>query len=162
MKTRDSLFLYLSLQHAHCLVIKPFVQISSICLCTTRELKRRGVTSSRKLNLLDPCHTVPCRYHCWGMPGHGLGHLLQSIRKYNAESPKQGRKRLNSIVKRINFSYLPHIYDFIYGLWPPTPSLAFIGQHEFSPLFIWAIHNFKFFRSHVHFGKQLAVQVPTY
>ena len=40
----------------------------------------------------------------------GLGHLLQYMRKYNAERLKQGRKRLNSIVKTIHFSYLPIIY----------------------------------------------------
>ena len=28
----------------------------------------------------------------------------------NAESPKQGRKRLNSIVKTIHYSYIPIIY----------------------------------------------------
>ena len=32
------------------------------------------------------------------------------MREYNAESSKQGRKRFNSIVKTINFSYLTIIY----------------------------------------------------
>ena len=32
------------------------------------------------------------------------------MREYNAESPKQGRKRFNSIVKTMCFSYLPVIY----------------------------------------------------
>ena len=41
---------------------------------------------------------------CW------LGHLLQYMRKYNAQSPKQGRKRFNSMVKTIYFSYLSIIY----------------------------------------------------
>ena len=39
------------------------------------------------------------------------------MRKYNAESTKQGRKRFNSIVKTINFYYLPIIY-----LWLPAIS----------------------------------------
>ena len=39
-----------------------------------------------------------------------MGHLLQFMRKYNAESKKQGRKRFNSIVKTIHFSYHPIIY----------------------------------------------------
>ena len=77
---------------------------------TTREVKGRGVTSSHKLNLTDPCRIVPCRYHCWGMPGQRLGHLLQYMRKYNAESPKQGNKRFNYIVKTINIANLGMIY----------------------------------------------------
>ena len=40
----------------------------------------------------------------------GLGHLLQYMREYNAESPKQGRKRFNSIVKTIGFDHLVIIY----------------------------------------------------
>ena len=32
------------------------------------------------------------------------------MREHNAKSPKHDRKRFNSIVKRINFSYLPIIY----------------------------------------------------
>ena len=44
------------------------------------------------------------------MPGRGAGHLLQYMREYNAESPKQGRKRFNYIVKKIYISYLPIIY----------------------------------------------------
>ena len=42
-------------------------------------------------------------------PG-GLGHLLQYMRKYNAESTKQGSKRFNSIVKTINIANLGIIY----------------------------------------------------
>ena len=39
-----------------------------------------------------------------------LGHLMQYMHQYNAESPKQGRKRFNYIVKTIYFSYLPITY----------------------------------------------------
>ena len=45
-----------------------------------------------------------------GCQAGGLGHLLQYMREYNAESLIQGSKRLNSIVKTIYFSYLPIIY----------------------------------------------------
>ena len=45
-----------------------------------------------------------------GCQAGGLGHLLQCMRKYNAESPKQGRKRFNSIVKTIGFDHLVIIY----------------------------------------------------
>ena len=45
-----------------------------------------------------------------GCQAGGLGHLLQYRREYNSKSPKQGRKRFNSIVKTIHFSYLPIIY----------------------------------------------------
>ena len=55
-----------------------------------------------------------------GSQAGGLGHLLQYMREYNAESSIQGRKRFNSIVKTIHFSYLPIIY-----LWAtPTPSIC--------------------------------------
>ena len=50
-----------------------------------------------------------------GCQAGGLGHLLQYMRKYNAESPKQGRKRFNSIAKTINFSYPPIIYLCLTG-----------------------------------------------
>ena len=36
--------------------------------------------------------------------------LLQHMHKYNAKSPKQDRKRFNSIVKTIHIFYLPIIY----------------------------------------------------
>ena len=45
-----------------------------------------------------------------GCQAGGLGHLLQYMREYNAESPKQGMKEFNSIAKTIYFSYLPIIY----------------------------------------------------
>ena len=44
-----------------------------------------------------------------------LGHLLQYMREYNAESPKQGRKRFNSIVKTIGFDHLVIIYLWFTG-----------------------------------------------
>ena len=58
-----------------------------------------------------------------GCQAGGLGHRLQYMREYNAESKKQGRKRFNSIVKTIHFSYLPIIYlcsngsDVRVGFW---------------------------------------------
>ena len=39
-----------------------------------------------------------------------LGHLLQIMREYNAESQKQGRKSFNFIVKTIGFDHLVIIY----------------------------------------------------
>ena len=40
------------------------------------------------------------------------------MREYNAESPKQGRKRFNSVVKTIGFGHLVIIYLwFIYILY---------------------------------------------
>ena len=63
-----------------------------------------------KLNLIDPCCTVRDSKMVEGCQAGGLGHQFLYLREYNAESPKQGRKRFNSIVKMINFSYLPIIY----------------------------------------------------
>ena len=45
----------------------------------------------------------------------GLGHLLQYMREYNAESPKQGRKRVNSNVKTIDFDHFVIIYLWWWG-----------------------------------------------
>ena len=45
-----------------------------------------------------------------GCQAGGLGHLLQYVRKYNAKSPKQDKKRLNSNVKTIGFDHLVIIY----------------------------------------------------
>ena len=42
-----------------------------------------------------------------------MGHssvLSLCVREYNAESPKQGRKRFNSVVKTIGFGHLVIIY----------------------------------------------------
>ena len=50
-----------------------------------------------------------------------LGHLSQHRREYNAESPKQGRKRFNSIVKTIGFDHL-----VIISLWLKS-SIGFLG-----------------------------------
>ena len=46
------------------------------------------------------------------MPGRRAGSpvVVLYILEYNAESPKQGRKTFNSIVKTIHFSNLPIIY----------------------------------------------------
>ena len=72
-----------------------------------------------KLNLIDPCHTVHASTRVEGCQAGGLGHLLLYMREYDAESPKQGKKRFNSIVKTINFSYLAIIYLCI-GLLDPA------------------------------------------
>ena len=53
-----------------------------------------------KLNLIDPCHTVRAST-VEGRQAGGLGHPFQYMRKYNAESPKQGRKMFNYIVKTV-------------------------------------------------------------
>ena len=50
-----------------------------------------------------------------GCQASRLGHLLQYMHVYKAESPKQGRKRFNSIVKRIGFDHLVIIY--LWSLW---------------------------------------------
>ena len=57
---------------------------------------------------------VPFRYHCWGMPGGQAGSLFAVYAQVQCQEPK--RKRFNSIVKTINFSYLPFlfIYDIQY------------------------------------------------
>ena len=60
--------------------------------------------------LLTPAINCRAGTTVGGSQASGLGHLLQYMRKYNAKSPKQGRKGFNSIVKTINFSYLPIIY----------------------------------------------------
>ena len=100
--------------------ILPMVCLQPVALqhreSTTRELKGRGVTSSLKLNLTDPCRIVPCRYHYWGMPGQRAGSpfAVLYMREYNTESPKQGRKRFNSTVlwRQLTFPiFLLFIYD---------------------------------------------------
>ena len=45
-----------------------------------------------------------------GCQAGGLGHLMQYMREYSAESPKKDRKRFNSIVKTIGFGHLIIIY----------------------------------------------------
>ena len=76
---------------------------------TTREVKGRGRHFFTQIepNWRRAGTTVG------GCQAGGLGPLLQYMCEYNAGSQKQGRKRFNSIVKTISFSYLPIIY-----LWP--------------------------------------------
>ena len=62
-----------------------------------------------KLNLIDPCRTVRANTTVEGCQAGRLGHQFQYMRECNAESPKQGRKRFNSLVKTIN------IADLAYG-----------------------------------------------
>ena len=71
------------------------------------------------MNLIDPCRTVRASTTVEGCQAGGLGHQFQYMREYNAESPKQGRKRFNSIVKTINIAYLGIIYlccTYIYAI----------------------------------------------
>ena len=63
-----------------------------------------------KLNLIDPCRTVRASTTVEGCQASGLGHQFQYMREYNAESPKQGRKMFNYIVKTINIADLGIIY----------------------------------------------------
>ena len=67
-----------------------------------------------KLNLIDPCRTVRATVPVWqlrdAMPA-GWVTQFQCMREYNAESPKQGKKRFNSFVKTTNIAYLGIIYD---------------------------------------------------
>ena len=51
-----------------------------------------------KLNLIDPCHTVRDSTTVEGCQAGGLGHQFLYMPEYNAESPKQDKKRFNSIV----------------------------------------------------------------
>ena len=63
-----------------------------------------------KLNLIDPCRTVRASTTVEGCQAGGLGHQFQYMREYNAKSPKQGRKRFNSIVKTIDIADLGIVY----------------------------------------------------
>ena len=52
-----------------------------------------------------------------------MGHLLRHMREYNAESPKQSRKRFNSNAKTIDFDHLVIIY-----LCPPLLPTHYIAS----------------------------------
>ena len=74
--------------------------------------KGRGADASTlKLNLTDPCCA---RTTVEGCQAGGLWSpvaiLYKYMRKYNAESPKQDRKRFNYIMKTINIANLDIIY----------------------------------------------------
>ena len=62
-----------------------------------------------KLNFIDPCRTIRDSTTVEGCQAGGLGHQFLYMCEYDAEIPKQGKKRFNSIVNTINFSYLPAI-----------------------------------------------------
>ena len=70
-------------------------------VCTSRGERGRGrYLFHVKLNLADPCRTIPCQYHLWELLAGRLGQLFQYMRKCNAESPKQDSKRFNSQGRR--------------------------------------------------------------
>ena len=86
-------------------------------VCTSRgEIGGGPLFFHVKLNLIDPCRTVRASTRVEGCQAGGLGHQFQYMREYNAESPKQGRKRFNFIVKTINSSHLPLIYLWVIGV----------------------------------------------
>ena len=58
-----------------------------------------------------------------------LGHLLKYMLEYNAEKPKQGRKRFDSIVKTIHF---PIFLLLIYASWTAEPEPMSTKQHGIS------------------------------
>ena len=66
-----------------------------------------------KLNLIDPCSTVRASRTVEGCQAGGLGHQFQYRREYNAESPQQGSRRFNSIVKTKYIVDLGIVYLFL-------------------------------------------------
>ena len=57
-----------------------------------------------------PYSNVPAPRLRDARPAGWVTYYSTYMREYNAETPKQGRKRFNSIAKTIHFSYLPIIY----------------------------------------------------
>ena len=85
-----------------------------------------------------------------GCQAGGLGQLLQFMREYNAKSPKQGRKRFNSIVKTIYFLYLPIIYLCI-KVTRFSSEKQYIRKiikvgffFQWNPTFVYLLYNFCF------------------
>ena len=77
-----------------------------------------GYASSIKLNWPLPYRTGPVTRLRDTRPAGWVTYCSIHMLEYNAESPKQGRKGFNSIVKTIYFYYLP---IFIYASPPPFP-----------------------------------------
>ena len=74
-------------------------------------VKGKGAdSSSLKLNLIGPCRAVRASTTVEGCQAGRLGQLFQYLRKYNAESLKQGSKRFNSNAKTNYIADLGIIY----------------------------------------------------
>ena len=68
-------------------------------------------------------------------PGSGVG-------KYNAESPKQGSKRFNSITKRIRFAHLGILFIFCLFVPPSTSKHLLTLQPKSTVNFFYFFTNF--------------------
>ena len=86
----------------------------SLChrVSTAREEKGWGQCFFRQIepNGPLPYSNVPAPRLRDARPAGWVTYCSTYMREYNAETPKQGRKRFNSIANMIHFSYLPIIY----------------------------------------------------
>ena len=62
-------------------------------ISSARKEKGWGDSSSLKLNLSDPCRTVPCQYHGWGMPGQRAGSPI-AVYAVQCQEPKTGQEKV--------------------------------------------------------------------
>ena len=42
----------------------------------------------------NPCRTVPCEYHCWGMPGRRAGSPIAEYARVQCWEPKTGQQKV--------------------------------------------------------------------
>ena len=80
------------------------------CVHRISTARKEKAGSRFVFSLIEPYWPLPYSTRVEWCQAGGLDHLLQYIRKYNAESPKQGSKRFNSAVKTINIANLGIIY----------------------------------------------------
>ena len=86
-------------------------------VCTSRG--EEGVASPLKLNLTDPCRTVRCQYHGWGMPGCRAGSPFAVYAWVQCREPKTGQKKVQFYCKDDwlwpSCYYLSMHYSYMYS-----------------------------------------------
>ena len=80
-------------------------------VCIHLERKRgEGDASSLKLNLTDPCRTVPCQYNGRGMPGRRAGSPIAVYARVQCQEPKTGQEKVQFYCEDDSLLLFPIIY----------------------------------------------------
>ena len=78
--------------------LSPLPRLQRVCMYVLYILRgngrRVGLLYSNWTYIIDPCRTVPCQYHCWGMPGRQAGSPIAVYARVQCREPKTGQKKV--------------------------------------------------------------------
>ena len=104
-------------------------------VCTSKGEKGRGwYLFHVKLNLADPCRTIPCQYHLWGMLGRQAGSTVSVYAQVQCREPKTGQQKVQFSRKTKSFVNMGMINLFLYHTRQPS-QIKIFGLHP------WLCHT---------------------